>query len=86
MLCSTPYLVIRCEAPILSPFQHLQPRGREVQFGQGAILQHTANPTPLFEHEHERTNAERRTPNAKREVPAEARLRCYALDPNSFVR
>jgi|HubBroStandDraft_2_1064218.scaffolds.fasta_scaffold132093_2 hypothetical protein len=36
----------------LPPLQHPQPAMR-VQFGQGAVLQQFAKPTPLFEHEHE---------------------------------
>jgi hypothetical protein len=36
-----------------SALQHLQARGREVQFRLGAVLQQFAKPTPLFEHEHE---------------------------------
>ena len=36
----------------LPPLQHRQPAMR-VQFGLGAVLQQFANPTPLFEHEHE---------------------------------
>ena len=37
---------------ILPRIQHLQPATR-VQFRLGALLQHFANPTPLFEHEDE---------------------------------
>jgi hypothetical protein len=33
--------------------QHLQPRGRGVQFGLGAGLQYSATPTPTIEHEDE---------------------------------
>jgi len=36
----------------LPPLRHLQPAMR-VQFGLSAVLQQFANPTPLFEHEHE---------------------------------
>jgi hypothetical protein len=35
-----------------APGEHLQPAVR-VQFLAGAILQHSATPTPLFEHEDE---------------------------------
>jgi hypothetical protein len=35
-----------------APCEHPQPATR-VQFAAGAILQHSATPTPLFEHEHE---------------------------------
>jgi hypothetical protein len=41
----------------LTPLLHLQPRGRWVQFGLGAVLPHFSIPTPLFEqeddHEHD---------------------------------
>jgi hypothetical protein len=39
--------------PPLPPLQQPQPRGREVQFRLGAVLQHSASPIPLFEHEDE---------------------------------
>jgi hypothetical protein len=33
------------EQVILPPFQHLQPRGRGVQFGLGAVLPHSNTPS-----------------------------------------
>jgi len=36
-----------------NPLQHLQPRGRGIQFGLGAVLPHSHTPTPLFGHEDE---------------------------------
>jgi len=40
----------------LPPLQHAQPRGCGVQYAAGAILRHSATPTPLFEHEHSRSD------------------------------
>jgi hypothetical protein len=37
----------------LPPLQHVQPRGRGVQFRLSAILPRSNTPTPLFEHEYE---------------------------------
>jgi hypothetical protein len=39
--------------PILARLQHPQPRGCGVQDGLRAVLQHSASPIPLFEHEDE---------------------------------
>jgi hypothetical protein len=49
MVRSAPVVERTLERIICLPFSTPNPR-RRMQFGQGAILEYFANPTPLFEH------------------------------------